>query len=218
MIEITIITGLYGSGKSEFSLQYALHLSNKGQKVFIGDLDVVNVYFRSREQTEFLKNNNIEVLGNILGEKANTDVPNFAPNFYNALNTENAHLILDLAGSEVGLRMIPSFIEKLVEKNQGKYEFLYMFNMYRDGNQNIDEFKKQIEVFNTHSNLNITGIINNSHLMEYTTCEDIISGQEIILNAKLDLKIKFTHVSAKLNCSNIEGEVIYMNKQLLKAY
>ncbi len=76
MIDITIITGLYGNGKSEFSLQYALYLKKHyKKKVYLGDLDVVNVYFRSREQTDFLKTQDIEVLGNVLGSKANTDVP-----------------------------------------------------------------------------------------------------------------------------------------------
>ena len=44
---IRIITGHYGSGKSEFSVNYALKLRGEIEgRLAISDLDVVNVYFR----------------------------------------------------------------------------------------------------------------------------------------------------------------------------
>ncbi|EPZ61207.1 exopolyphosphatase domain protein [[Clostridium] sordellii ATCC 9714] len=55
---IRIIIGHYGSGKSEFSMNYVTRLRDLvDTKVAISDLDVVNVYFRTREKREFLKDN-----------------------------------------------------------------------------------------------------------------------------------------------------------------
>ncbi|MDO4800297.1 MAG: hypothetical protein Q4A52_07285 [Bacillota bacterium] len=46
---IRVIVGHYGSGKSEFSVNYALALAALGAPVTVCDLDIVNPYFRSRE-------------------------------------------------------------------------------------------------------------------------------------------------------------------------
>lgn len=217
MAKVTIITGLYGCGKSEFTLQYALYLKRKfNNKVYVADLDVVNVYFRSREKADMLKDNGIELLGNILGAYANTDVPHFAPNFYNAISDETSHLIIDLAGSEVGLRMIPAFLEDLVDRNNGEYEFLYVINANRDGNMNVVDFEAGINYINNYSSLKITGFINNSHLMQYSSCEDMLRAQKIVENSKFDAKIKYYLLSENLNCSNLEGQGIITKEFLLE--
>lgn len=219
MAQLTIITGLYGSGKSEFTLQYALYLSKRtNKKIFVADLDVVNVYFRSREQEALLNENGIELLGNILGSGANTDVPHFAPNFYNAVKDEDNHLIIDLAGSEVGLRMIPAFIEDLVNRNGGEYNFLYVINANREGNMNVADFSSKINYINNYSPLKIKGIVNNSHMMEYTCCEDMIRGQDIIKESKFDLKVEYFLLSDKLKCENLDGEGILVSEFLLEKY
>lgn len=50
---IRVIIGHYGSGKTEFSINYAINLAKSGQKVALADLDIANPYFRSREKSEF---------------------------------------------------------------------------------------------------------------------------------------------------------------------
>ena len=40
---VTIITGHYGSGKTEFAVNYAMQLSKTSPKVTLGDLDIVFV-------------------------------------------------------------------------------------------------------------------------------------------------------------------------------
>lgn len=217
MAQITIITGLYGSGKSEFTLQYALYLSKQEQgKVFVADLDVVNVYFRSREKEQILNENGIELLGNILGSSANTDVPHFAPNFYNAVKEEDSHLIIDLAGSEVGLRMIPSFIEDLVKRNGGVYEFLYVINANREGNMNVVDFRSKVNYIDNYSSLKISGVINNSHLMQYSNCEDMIRAQKIVKEADLGIDVKYYLLSDRLKCEDICGTGIVVSEFLLE--
>lgn len=219
MAHITIITGQYGCGKSEFSIQLALYLKNRtNNKIYIADADVVNVYFRSREQTEFLETKGISVIGNILGSEANTDVPHFAPNFYNAIKDEDSHLIIDLAGSEVGLRMIKSFILDLVKRNSNEYEFLYVINCNREGNMEKEEVESLINGVNDYSSLPITGIVNNSHLMQYSNCEDYYKAQNLVKNTNLNLDIKYTLIDQSLKCNDLEGEIIEVSKLYLKKF
>ena len=53
---IRIMIGHYGSGKSEFAMNYVTKLRKEiDGKVALSDLDVVNVYFRTREKKRFSK-------------------------------------------------------------------------------------------------------------------------------------------------------------------
>ena len=47
MKRIQIITGHYGSGKTEYAVNLALQLAGTGRKTALADLDIVNPYFRS---------------------------------------------------------------------------------------------------------------------------------------------------------------------------
>ncbi|MEI3348767.1 MAG: P-loop NTPase [Dysosmobacter sp.] len=44
---ITIVTGHYGTGKTEFAVNLALALARERPRVMLADLDIVNPYFRS---------------------------------------------------------------------------------------------------------------------------------------------------------------------------
>ena len=49
------VLGHYGSGKTEFSVNYAMHLKRSGVKTALLDLDIANPYFRSRERQKMLE-------------------------------------------------------------------------------------------------------------------------------------------------------------------
>ena len=45
---LCLITGHYGTGKTEFAVNLALAMAREGQRVMMADLDIVNPYFRSQ--------------------------------------------------------------------------------------------------------------------------------------------------------------------------
>ena len=50
---VRLFIGHYGSGKSEVSINYVIKLRNEVDgEVAFADIDVVNVYFRSREKKD----------------------------------------------------------------------------------------------------------------------------------------------------------------------
>jgi len=51
---VSILTGHYGTGKTEVSVNLALALAAEGEQVMLADLDIVNPYFRSRERRPLL--------------------------------------------------------------------------------------------------------------------------------------------------------------------
>ena len=72
---IRIIIGHYGSGKTEFSVNYAMKLKQAtASKVAIADLDIVNVYFRSREKQVMLEEQGIKVIASSIAGNA-LDLP-----------------------------------------------------------------------------------------------------------------------------------------------
>ena len=62
MKRIQMITGHYGSGKTEYAVNLALRLAAEGKKTVLADLDIVNPYFRSYEQTKRLEAAGIRVI------------------------------------------------------------------------------------------------------------------------------------------------------------
>ncbi|MDR3149571.1 MAG: P-loop NTPase, partial [Oscillospiraceae bacterium] len=52
---LTLITGHYGCGKTNFALNLACTLAERGKSVTLVDLDIVNPYFRSSDYPELLE-------------------------------------------------------------------------------------------------------------------------------------------------------------------
>ncbi len=61
-IRIVIFVGAFGSGKTEIALNYVRVLRKQGKQVAIVDLDIASPYFRSRDVTEKLTTQGIEVI------------------------------------------------------------------------------------------------------------------------------------------------------------
>ena len=71
---VRIISGHYGSGKTEFAVNYVSNLKEISKnKVAISDMDIVFVYFRSREKRDELIALGIEVFDSSLS--ASADLP-----------------------------------------------------------------------------------------------------------------------------------------------
>ena len=62
MKRINIITGHYGSGKTEFAINYAMKLKEEFGSAVICDMDIVNPYFRTNDAKAFLEEKGIKVI------------------------------------------------------------------------------------------------------------------------------------------------------------
>ena len=71
---LSIITGHYGTGKTEFAVNLALAMAAEGQRVMVADLDIVNPYFRSRERKAMLEEAGITLISSSQA-CADADVP-----------------------------------------------------------------------------------------------------------------------------------------------
>ena len=189
---LTIISGAFGTGKTEIAINLAIQLRQKGiPKVLLIDLDIVNVYFRSRQKAYELEKLGIHVISTQKGLE-NADLPALSPEIFSAFRAENinehtstrahertktddVHAIFDLGGSDLGGVVLSRFHDDF-----GKipYNHWLVVNPYRPFNlKNEDtlEIAGQIEA---RSRLPITGMIANPHLLDETNLAVIRNGYE----------------------------------------
>lgn len=209
---IRIIVGHYGSGKTEFAVNYAVKLSKLGKKVVLADLDVVNPYFRSREKADELENLRIKVIGSSI--KGNSvDVPSVSADIYGPLQDESVEAILDVGGDPAGARALGRYHNFFED---GKYDMLFVVNANRPETQTLENVEKYIRDIEKSSRAKVTGLINNTHLLKSTTAEDVLSGQKLVeeVSAALNIPVKYVsaleHVAKELP-HDIKGEIFPIN-------
>lgn len=205
---IRIIIGHYGSGKSEFSVNYAMKLAQMGRKVAIADLDIVNMYFRSREKAIEMENLGVKVIGSKINAPA-IEVPSISPEVLTPLQDESYDTILDVGGDQVGARALGRYVEYFVE---GNYDMFFVLNANRPETQTLEKTLEYMVKIEDVSRAKITGIINNTHLLKGTTAEDVLRGQKLALevSARTNIDIKYISVLEGVVPSlpkDLEGEI-----------
>lgn len=170
---LTVVTGHFGSGKTNFAVNLARSAAMEGRKVTIIDLDIVNPYFRAADNVSEL-----EALGVtcIVPDFANTnvDIPTLPPAVMGALESHEREpdrlIILDVGGDNgaVALGMYHRFFRK------GDYDLLYVVNKYRPLTENIPDAELILREIEYLSKLCATGIVNASNLGDETTAEDVL--------------------------------------------
>jgi len=190
-----IVTGYYGSGKTEFVVNLAMELarnniSNCAKTVTIADLDVINPFFRSREREKELAPLGIETMGSVFENHVAQDIPALSFAFLSRIRA-GQDVIIDLAGGENGMKLLASCYDAI-----GEYEFLCVFNMFRPETDTAEKMIDFCKSVNAISLLPITGLVNNGNLLAYTEAWHVLKSQEAVLAAckKLGLPLKYTLV------------------------
>lgn len=215
---IRIITGHYGSGKTEFAVNYAIQLAKANKKTAIADLDVVNPYFRSREKEEFLSDLGIRVIGSSIKGLA-SDVPAVSGEILTPLQDNTFDAVLDVGGDPAGARALGRYYEYFIE---GNYDMFFVINANRPETREVEKTIQYLKNIEIQSRAKVTGIINNTHLLKSTTVEDVIRGQKLCKEVSKNLNIPIKYISciesiAKDLPNDLEGEIfpikMYMREE-----
>lgn len=210
---IRIIIGHYGSGKSEFSMNYVTKLRDlTDTKVAISDLDIVNVYFRTREKRNFLQSKNIMPIDSSI-QATSLDLPAVSAQVTAPLTDKSYDYVIDVGGDDVGARVLGRF-SHLVEKDD--YDMFCVVNANREQTQTTSDVINHIRAIENSSKLKVTGLINNTHLVRETTIEDILKGQELVKEVSNITNIPIKYVTCLESLipqlpTNLDGDVFPIN-------
>lgn len=174
---IRIITGHYGSGKTEFAVNYVKKLRESVDgRVAIADLDIVNVYFRSREKKEELEAKGIQVIASNL-DTAVADVPAVSGAMTMPVINKEYQYVVDLGGNDVGT-LVLGRIKPLLDHAEA--DFFMVVNAYRPNTSTPEGIIEQMENLEYAAGLKVTGFINNTNLVRETTAECLLHGDEVL--------------------------------------
>ena len=113
MKRMQIITGHYGSGKTEYAVNLARSMADTMENVVLADLDIVNPYFRSYEQTKMLEDAGVKVIVTSCGGVA--DIPALNPAVMSVFQDQKWNGVLDIGGDPIGARVLARFAHQIHE-------------------------------------------------------------------------------------------------------
>lgn len=170
---LTIITGHYGSGKTNVSVNLALDAARQGRSCTVIDLDIVNPYFRTADFEELFKENGITLRAPMYAN-SNLDIPALNISVKSILD-ESDCVIIDVGGDDEGAKALGRYAKVISECDDR--EMLYVVNKCRYLTKEPHEALELMRDIETASTLRCTGIINNTNLGAETT-EDIVLGSQ----------------------------------------
>lgn len=186
---IRIVTGHYGSGKTEFAINYAKHLALLNSKVAIADLDVINTYFRSRELKKEFEELGIDLIGASVDASA-VDIPAISAEIMRPIIDKEVQYVMDVGGNPAGARAIGRFRKSLIPENPDHF---FVVNRNRPETEKFEDvlaFLRQTEAI---VGMPVTKLVNSTHMLKDTQVSDVLYGQELVdeLSEKLGLPVSY---------------------------
>lgn len=177
--DITVITGHFGSGKTEISINLALEAGKTNATTAVADLDIVNPYYRARDAWEIFDQNGIELIAPAK-RLAAADLPIVPGDMSRVIYDPAYKLIVDAGGDKDGATALGQFYNDWKEM---KPEVLFILNANRPYVSTLEGAVETLQKIESASRLKITGIINNSNVGSETTIQDVENG--LILSKEL---------------------------------
>ena len=213
---IRLFIGHYGSGKSEVSINYVTKLREQVEgEVALADLEVVNVYFRSREKKDLMKDLGITPIDSSINTTT-LDLPAVSAEIMRPLNDKSVNYVIDVGGDNVGGKVVGRFANQF---NSNDYDMFYVVNANREKTQTAKEVLQYIDAIEATSKLKVTGLINNTHMLKETTVEDVLKGQYVAREVSKIRNIPIKYISCLESIvdklpKDLEGDILPMKLYL----
>jgi hypothetical protein len=163
---LTVVSGAFGTGKTEIAINLAIRLRDEGHaRVTLVDLDIVNLYFRSRQKAYELEELGIRVISSVEGME-NADLPALSPEINACFDRKDGPVVFDLGGSDLG-GLVAAYLHRGFAAEPTRHWLVV--NPYRPFNQTAGATIDMAEKIAERARLPITGMIANPHLIGETT-------------------------------------------------
>ncbi len=207
-----VLTGHFGSGKTEIAMQMARDLAAEGREVVLVDLDVVNPYFTSSSHCSELEKEGVRVVAPMYAN-TNVDVPALTAGARAAFRSPLCDTVVDLGGDSVGAAVMGSLADSLDQAEH--FAFLFVVNVYRPFTQTPEEIIQQMERIEPRARMCVCGLVNNANLLGETLPEHLYHGEAVLKEvSRLTGRRILYHCGTRqiLNqCKNLSGEAVIMH-------
>ena len=173
-----VLTGNYGSGKTEIALNLALQFAG-AERTTLVDLDIVNPYFRSGEKAEALEAAGIRVLMPTFA-LTTVDIPALPAEIQSVFEMPSDRVIMDVGGDDTGAaalgRYYPSFMSHREET-----KVALIINGMRPLTGTKEDVLDLADRIQCRGRLRIDLVINNTNLAGETTPGMVEAGEQLAL-------------------------------------
>ena len=172
-----VLTGNYGSGKTEIALNLSLIAARCYQTTLV-DLDIVNPYFRSGEKAEELQRAGICVLMPTYA-MTTVDIPALPAEIQSVFDSGSEKVIFDVGGDDTGAAALGRYYPSFQSRREDTTVAL-VINCMRPLTRTPAEIVDLAERIQNRSRLRIDVLINNTNLARKTTPEMLLEGEAIV--------------------------------------
>lgn len=191
MKRINIITGHYGSGKTEIAINMALELKKHHTNVVICDMDIVNPYFRTNDIRQYLTEKGIRVIASDYAS-TNIDIPVLPGDILSVFTDKSAHAVLDLGGDDDGAVALGKYHHYLKDED---YDMFFAINALRPDTGSVEDIRALAKNIEIMSRARITGVINNTNLAYLTDASHLTESLPLAEEAAKVLKVPLRYIA-----------------------
>ena len=168
---LTLFAGHYGSGKTNIAVNYAIKLAGEGKQVVIGDLDIVNPYFRTADSAKELEKAGVKLISPQFAN-SNVDLPALPAEAYRLVEDKGSYGIMDIGGDDRGAYALGRYVPAI--KAENNYRMVFVANCYRPLTRTPEEAMEVMGEIESACGLAFTDIINNANLGPETTPKTVL--------------------------------------------
>ena len=194
---LTLFAGHYGSGKTNIAVNYAIALAGEGKRVCIGDLDIVNPYFRTADSAERLHKAGVDLISPRFAN-SNVDLPALPAEAYRLVQDKSVYGIMDIGGDDRGAYALGRYVPFILKEDN--YRMIFVANCYRALTRTAQDALEVMREIEAACGLKFTDIVNNSHLGNFTDVNTLLDSQSFVqeLSELSGLPVYMTTVRADL--------------------
>lgn len=200
--KLTLITGHYGSGKTNFAVNLALFYAKMGKKCAVVDLDIINPYFRTADFGALFREHGITLHAPAYAN-SNVDLPTLSLDF-SALLAGAESVIVDVGGDDEGAKALGQYAP-VISACESR-ALLCVVNKYRYLTKEPAEALSLMKEIETAGRLKCSGIVNNSNLGAETTVETVRASLPYAAEVARAAGLPITATAARADCLPEEAD------------
>ena len=185
-IKYLVLTGNYGSGKTELALNLAMQAAEQYQTTLV-DLDIVNPYFRSGEKAEEMRQAGIRMLMPTYA-MTTVDIPALPAEIQSVFEVPSDRVVFDVGGDDTGAAALGRYYPSFMARRDDTL-VMFVINCMRPLTRETDEIIDLAQRIQNRGRLKIDVLINNTNLADRTEPGMVENGEKTVLDCAEKLGI-----------------------------